>query len=250
MPDTFIDYKKQRFRWAYGAVQIMRRHTANLLRGGRKGSLTYGQRYHFLAGWLPWMADGINLMFNIAALCWSCAMLAAPLKIDPPLLVFSMLPLALFVFKIGKLFYLYRTRVGATARQAIAAAISGLALTHTIGRAMFKGFTSSGLPFFRTPKNAKSPSLLGALQAAREEALLMLLLCLASFSIIWRLGTDTLDLVVWSAVLLLQAIPYGSSLLVSIISAFPRLPAGLVGKTPTMKEAAQAVLPREGEPTP
>src|SRR5574340_1774426 len=23
MPDTFIDYKKQRFRWAYGAVQIL-----------------------------------------------------------------------------------------------------------------------------------------------------------------------------------------------------------------------------------
>ncbi len=250
MPDTFIDYKKQRFRWAYGAVQIMRRHTANLLRGGRKGNLTYGQRYHFLAGWLPWMADGINLLFNIAALCWSLAMLAAPQKIDPPLLVFSMLPLALFVFKIGKLFYLYRTRVGATTRQAIAAAVSGLALTHTIGHAVFKGFATTGLPFFRTPKHAKSQSLMGALQAAREEALLMFSLCLASFGIIWRLGAETLDLVVWSAVLLLQAIPYGASLLVSIISAFPWLPASLIGKTPTMKEAAQAVLPREGEQVP
>ena len=26
MPDTFLDYKKQRFRWAYGAMQIMRHH--------------------------------------------------------------------------------------------------------------------------------------------------------------------------------------------------------------------------------
>ena len=28
MPDTFIDYKTQRFRWAYGAMQILRHHGA------------------------------------------------------------------------------------------------------------------------------------------------------------------------------------------------------------------------------
>ena len=33
MPDTFIDYKKQRFRWAYGAMQILRRIPARCLRG-------------------------------------------------------------------------------------------------------------------------------------------------------------------------------------------------------------------------
>lgn len=245
MPDTFIDYKKQRFRWAYGSVQIMRRHTANLLRGGRKGDLTYGQRYHFLAGWLPWMADGINLLFNLAALCWSLAMLIAPTKIDPPLLVFSLLPLALFVFKIGKLFYLYRTRVGATLFQTMAAALSGLALTHTIGLAMLKGFTTSGMPFIRTPKQAESQPLLGALQAAREETLLMLSLGLCAFSVLFQLGTDTLDLVVWSAVLLLQAIPYSASLVVSIISAFPWLPARMIGETGTMKEAAVATLEKK-----
>jgi cellulose synthase/poly-beta-1,6-N-acetylglucosamine synthase-like glycosyltransferase len=26
MPDTFLDYKKQRFRWAYGAMQILKSH--------------------------------------------------------------------------------------------------------------------------------------------------------------------------------------------------------------------------------
>lgn len=46
MPDTFIDFKKQRFRWAYGAIQIIKHHASALLRG--KGSeLTRGQRYHF-----------------------------------------------------------------------------------------------------------------------------------------------------------------------------------------------------------
>ena len=31
MPDSFSGYRNQRFRWAYGAVQIMRRHAAELL---------------------------------------------------------------------------------------------------------------------------------------------------------------------------------------------------------------------------
>ncbi len=110
MPDTYNDYKKQRFRWAYGAVQILRRHGGELL-AHRPSRLTHGQRYHFFAGWLPWIADGTNLLFTIAALIWSLAMLIAPRKIDPPQIMFSVFPLALFSFKIGKLLYLYRTQV-------------------------------------------------------------------------------------------------------------------------------------------
>ena len=48
IPDTFIDYKKQRFRWAYGAMQILKEHAELLFAGG--GVLTTGQRYHFIAG--------------------------------------------------------------------------------------------------------------------------------------------------------------------------------------------------------
>ncbi|MDX1803361.1 MAG: glycosyltransferase, partial [Alcanivorax sp.] len=32
MPDTFTDYKKQRSRWAFGAIQILRRHADSLFR--------------------------------------------------------------------------------------------------------------------------------------------------------------------------------------------------------------------------
>jgi hypothetical protein len=66
MPETFTDYKKQRFRWAYGAVQILRAHAGILLSSDER--LTKGQRYHFIAGWLPWLADGLNIIFNSVAL--------------------------------------------------------------------------------------------------------------------------------------------------------------------------------------
>ncbi|MBM4221786.1 MAG: glycosyltransferase, partial [Gammaproteobacteria bacterium] len=115
MPDTFNDFRKQRFRWAYGAMQILRRHAGVLFRW-KDRSLTAGQRYHFLAGWLPWVADGFNLLFNLAALAWSIGMIMAPSVVDPPLLIFSVLPLSLFAFKAAKLIDLYRTCVGARPR--------------------------------------------------------------------------------------------------------------------------------------
>src|ERR1700730_7754275 len=96
MPDTFIDFKKQRFRWAYGAMQILKRHARALFT--EKGSLSPGQRYHFVAGWLPWVADGCNLIFNIAALGWSAPLLFLSRQIDQPLMLYSVLPLFLFPF--------------------------------------------------------------------------------------------------------------------------------------------------------
>src|SRR5579864_1907553 len=165
MPDTFIDFKKQRFRWAYGAMQILKAHARQLFLEG--GPLSPGQRYHFVAGWLPWVADGCNLLFNLAALGWSAAMVWSP-RIDPPLVMYSVLPLSLFTFKLAKLVHLYRVRVGASVRQTLAAAIAGLALTHTIGKAAVKGLLTRSEPFFRTPKQGSTSGLLHALAAARE----------------------------------------------------------------------------------
>jgi exo-beta-1,3-glucanase (GH17 family)/cellulose synthase/poly-beta-1,6-N-acetylglucosamine synthase-like glycosyltransferase len=229
MPDTYDDYKKQRFRWAYGAVQILRRHCGELL--ARKSSrLTHGQRYHFFAGWLPWIADGTNLLFTIAALVWSLAMLIAPRKIDPPQIIFSAFPLALFSFKVGKLLYLYRTQVRATLVQTFAAAVAGLSLSHIIAKAVLLGFVTKDRPFFRTPKLAGSHAIVRALAAAREELLLLMALLLAAAGVALLPWTSVLDLNLWVIVLLVQAIPYGAALLMSMISAFPRLSAGFVGR--------------------
>src|SRR5260370_27531456 len=53
MPDTYTAYQKQRFRWAYGAVQILKRHWRELA-GIAPSRLTGAQRYHFTPGWAPW----------------------------------------------------------------------------------------------------------------------------------------------------------------------------------------------------
>ena len=234
MPDTFIDFKKQRFRWAYGAMQILKAHARALFMEG--GPLSPGQRYHFIAGWLPWVADGCNLLFNLAALGWSAAMVWAPRHIEPPLVVYSVLPLSLFTFKLAKLVHLYHVRVGANVRQTLAAAIAGLALTHTIGKATIKGLLTRDEPFFRTPKEGRAVGLLGALIAAREETLMMLGLLLSAWGVAYApqaAGLDRValagpDRLAWIVVLLVQSVPYASSLLVSLASAFP-LSARILG---------------------
>jgi exo-beta-1,3-glucanase (GH17 family)/cellulose synthase/poly-beta-1,6-N-acetylglucosamine synthase-like glycosyltransferase len=243
MPDTFIDFKKQRFRWAYGAMQIIKAHARELFLEG--GPLSPGQRYHFVAGWLPWVADGCNMLFNLAALGWSAAMIWAPRQIDPPLVMYSVLPLSLFTFKLAKLAHLYRVRVGANYRQTLAAAIAGLALTHTIGMAAVKGLVTKSEPFFRTPKGGSSSGLLHALRAAREETLMMTALILSAWAVAYtglpeNAGPDRLA---WIIVLLIQSVPYASSLVVSLTSAFP-LPARLLGTsyraTPPAAKHAEA----------
>ena len=239
MPDTFIDYKKQRFRWAYGAIQILRNHAGDLF-GRGDTRLTVGQRYHFIAGWLPWLADGLNLVFNLAALGWSIGMIVAPHRIDPPLMMFSVLPLALFIFKLVKLAHLYVSRVGANLRQTFAAALAGLALSHTIGLAVVKGMFTRNEPFFRTPKGTQPHALATGVAGAAQETLILTMLLGAVYLLTHQVPINaglTLgipeelkgpDVSVWIAVLMIQSVPYAAALIVSLISA-SSLPARLLG---------------------
>jgi len=138
-------------------------------------------------------------------------------------LLFSVLPLSLFLFKLVKLLHLYRARVGATFTQTIAAAIAGLGLSHTVGSAMLSGLVRTDRPFFRTPKRSQRHAIGQAFAAAREEALLMAGLMLSAFAASQIPGLDGdlpgfiggPDLTVWVAVLLIQSLPYAASVVVS-----------------------------------
>jgi exo-beta-1,3-glucanase (GH17 family)/cellulose synthase/poly-beta-1,6-N-acetylglucosamine synthase-like glycosyltransferase len=248
MPDTFLDFKKQRSRWAFGAMQILRRHFDALFRG-RDTGLTQGQRYHFLAGWLPWLADGLNLLVNLAALTWSLVMVLFPRHIEPPLLLFSVLPLSLFLFKLVKLLHLYRSRVGASLTQTLAAAIAGLGLSHTVGSAMLSGLVNRDRPFFRTPKRASRHAWLQSLAAAREEAVLMLGLWVAAFAVSRIPDIDgdmpglvgSPDLTVWVTVLLVQSIPYAATVIVSLVSSL-NLPGDWIGEAQDAPVLAPSML--------
>jgi exo-beta-1,3-glucanase (GH17 family)/cellulose synthase/poly-beta-1,6-N-acetylglucosamine synthase-like glycosyltransferase len=221
MPDTFIDFKKQRFRWAYGAIQIMKGHARSLFLG-KDCQLKRGQRYHFIAGWLPWVADGLNIFFTVGALLWSAAMIIVPQRVDPPLLIFAIPPLALFVFKVAKIVFLYRRAVGVNLKDAFCAALAGLALSHTIAKAVLYGFFTTSIPFFRTPKMRSAHGLMVALAEAREEVFVMLLLWGAAAGIAIVQGLPSADVKFWVAMLLVQSLPYLAALIMALLSSLPK----------------------------
>jgi exo-beta-1,3-glucanase (GH17 family)/cellulose synthase/poly-beta-1,6-N-acetylglucosamine synthase-like glycosyltransferase len=222
MPDTFVDYKKQRFRWAYGAVQILKKHSAELFRG-KNTQLTLGQRYHFIAGWLPWLADGLNVFYTLGAIMYATAMIIAPRFVDPPQVIFALPPLALFLFKVGKILFVYRMVVKVSLVESLSAALAGLALSHSIAKAIIYGVFTSSMPFFRTPKMASNHGIMRAFGEAREEIFIMLLLWAAAFGIAYMNDTSTWDVKLWIFVLLMQSISYFAALVMALLSAMPTL---------------------------
>ena len=51
IPDSLEAFQSQRYRWVYGAMQIMKRHAGAIFLGRTR--LSWAQRYQFLSGWLP-----------------------------------------------------------------------------------------------------------------------------------------------------------------------------------------------------
>ncbi len=220
MPDDFAAYRKQRFRWAQGAVQIVKFHAEALFNPFDR-SLTTGQRWHFVMGWMPWFGDALGLAFLAGSLAWSAGLVFAPVRTDFPILLFMLPSLGLFAFKLVQLWMLYAARVECGPLDRLGAAIGGLALTHTIGKAVWMGLTHRRAAFLRTPKMADAPALVQGVLMVREEALVLLALWAAIAGVAWRHGGATSEAVLWCVVLGVQSIPYVSAIGVSLLAAMP-----------------------------
>jgi len=220
-PDHFAGYKKQRFRWAYGAMQILKGHAREIL--SNRTRLTFWQKYHFVAGWLPWFADALNVIFTVTGILWALGALVAPAFVPLPPDVFLIPTLALFIFKLLYSFALYANRVGCTFRQSVGASLAGLSLTYTVGRAVLYGIFTSKLPFMRTPKMDSRATIGKALAMARDEAVLAGLLWFGAAGIWLSLGGIDPDARLWSALLLVQSLPYAAAVWVSLVNAMEQV---------------------------
>jgi len=220
MPDDFNAFRKQRYRWAYGAMRIVRANWRALF-SPFNHDLTLGQRWHFITGWLPWMGDALGLVFLVMGLAWSLGLILDPVRFEFPIALFMLPSIGLFVFKIIQILALYAARVPCGFKDRLGAAIGGLALSHSIGKAVWKGLFTNSLPFLRTPKMKNAPALIQGLVMAREEfgllALTWTALLLVGFGHHWA----TVETILWCVVLFTQSLPYLASVTVSILAAMP-----------------------------
>jgi len=237
MPDDFAAFRKQRFRWAYGAMQILRGHAGAVFNPFNR-ELTLGQRWHFITGWLPWVGDSLGLAFLVLGLLWSIGLVAAPMRFEFPIVLFMIPSIALFFFKITQIFALYGAKVSCGFWDRVGAAIAGLALSHTIGKAVWKGLFIRSAPFLRTPKMEDAPALIQGLVMAREELVLLALTWTAMIAVGWVHHLATWEAKLWCAVLLTQSLPYLAAVTVAVVAAFPTR-ARVTSQAPSMAMAAQ-----------
>ncbi len=219
MPDTFSGYMTQRFRWVYGAMQIIKAHWRSFLPMNK--SLTAAQKYYFVAGWLPWFSDALALVFTTTSLLITSVVVYDPSHPELPANVFLMPTVGLFVFKIIRGLWLYQARVPCSVLHSLGAALSGLSLTHTVALGTIQGLFTSGKPFMRTPKYESQGALFSGLRIIQQELLLLILLGWGIFEISRLDYLDNLNGRLWMAILAVQAVPYFATLITTLISIAP-----------------------------
>lgn len=218
-PADFAAYKTQRFRWAFGAMQILRRHVGDLVAGTRH---SVGQRYHFLTGWFSWFADALHLVFTLLAIGWTVGMLLAPGWFSLPHQLFMIPVIGFFVVKVLFGLVLFRACVPCRWRDVFGASLASMALSHAIARGILRGLVAREHPFARTAKKRRLHRPPNALSAVREEILLLMGLGAGVAGMMLVPGRDQIEGQLWSAILVAQSLPYVAALLCALIARFSR----------------------------
>jgi len=240
IPDTLEAFQAQRYRWVYGAMQIMKRHAGAIFLGRTK--LSWAQRYQFLSGWLPWISDMLGMIVTFMALIWTTAMWISPEHVYPPMPALSAAALALFFAKTFKTFLLYPPKVRSGVKGALMASVAGLALTHSVAKAVIAGLLTSGKPFLRTPKCADPALLSQALRVVWQETTLFCLCAASVVSVMLVHGLQEPPALLWMVMLTVQSVPYLATIATACLSAVSNASRSAAviapAQPPELKEAA------------
>jgi exo-beta-1,3-glucanase (GH17 family)/cellulose synthase/poly-beta-1,6-N-acetylglucosamine synthase-like glycosyltransferase len=242
IPDTLAAFMSQRYRWVYGAMQIMKHHAGAIFVGGK--GLSWAQRYQFLSGWLPWISDGLGMIVTLLALVWTMLMTIAPRYFDVPMSALSAAALALFIAKTMKTLLLYPQKVRSGVLGALMASVAGLSLTHTVSKAVIAGLFTSKKPFLRTPKCEDRAHFNQAFRLIWQETTLLGLCLLALFVMaVFNNGFQDPAATLWMVMLTIQSLPYAATVATAAISAMANAKASNVRMFPM--PAPQPPTPNE-----
>jgi exo-beta-1,3-glucanase (GH17 family)/cellulose synthase/poly-beta-1,6-N-acetylglucosamine synthase-like glycosyltransferase len=243
MPDTLDAFISQRYRWVYGAMQIMKRHAGAIFLGRSK--LSAAQRYQFLVGWLPWISDAFGLVVTCMALTWTFLMCTAEADFGVPLPALSAAALALFVAKTLKTLLLYPQKVRSGMTGALIASVAGLSTTHAVAKAVIGGLFTRGKPFLRTPKCEDQALLSQALRKVWQETTLLGLIILALISLVRYAAIDDPAIQLWMVMLSVQGLPYLATVATAAISAISNRQRQANAQSPAAAApASKPVLPK------
>ena len=208
-PADFKAYKSQRYRWAFGAMQILKGRWQWMT---KKGPLSGGQRFHFLTGWFSWFADALHLIFTMMALFWTAGMVAFPSLFSLPMQLFLIPVIGFFFAKAIFGIVLYRARVPCGWYDTLMASLASMGLSHAIARGILHGLTREKTSFVVTAKSRRlGGSNFAAFAPVREELLMAVALLCCVIGMGLRFGTHYVEGTLWMIILAAQSIPYVSA---------------------------------------
>jgi len=212
LPDTYEAFKKQRDRWAYGGLQIIRKHWRRLLPGAR--GLTHDQKREFALGWLNWLgAESIGVAVAILNLLWLPAILYFEIAIPDKILTVPII--VAFVVSLAHFATLYRLRVAIPIPQMIGAAFAAMSVQWTVARAVGLGLWKDSLPFRRTAKGGATRR--GPDFAAFWEGILAALLLIGAVLVVFTNYKQIRELNIFAGVLVIQSLPFLGAVLIALL---------------------------------
>jgi cellulose synthase/poly-beta-1,6-N-acetylglucosamine synthase-like glycosyltransferase len=217
MPLSFEGLKKQRFRWCFGGVQLLRKHWEALTPWAHlvepENRLTFAQRYFYLAGGLQWFTDVFNLLFALLlVLVGLLNLLSVEFTVRPLTGPLMILPAIFLVLNLWRFVWVLRHTLRLSWPLALRAMYGLFSVGWVVTLACFQGVIRSEGVFLRTPKIKGNLQALNALRITQwETGLGLLCLVTALATIMANLNSNTLflaALLIWKSSLYLSATAY------------------------------------------
>ncbi|TMG33492.1 MAG: glycosyltransferase [Chloroflexi bacterium] len=212
MPLSFDGLKKQRFRWALGGIQILRRQWRELVPlAPHRLQLTWGQRLNYLFGSVHWFGDMLTVGFTFLLLLTAVASALhhrLPIReLTGPVLI---VPLAFLVTGVLRGLWALRRAERCTWGDALRALGIWFALSWVDSLAVVRGLWSGQAAFLRTPKQKEGGNRIWpAIRSSAIESLLAILALVGA--VVMLITAPAIATAILAVMLLFEAWIFGSA---------------------------------------
>jgi exo-beta-1,3-glucanase (GH17 family)/cellulose synthase/poly-beta-1,6-N-acetylglucosamine synthase-like glycosyltransferase len=213
LPDTYEAFKKQRHRWAYGGLQIVKKHWRHFLPG--KSRLTPDQKREYGLGWLNWLgAESLGVVVALLNLVWVPIVAFADIAIPDRILTLPII--GAFIVSLAHFVSMYRARVAIKPGQMLGAMIAAMSVQWTVSRAVAQGLITEHIAFARTSKGGLSRMSI-EFQAFWEAVIGALLLIGAGVLVASNSFRQITEIYIFAGVLVLQSLPFLAAVSIAIL---------------------------------
>jgi glucan 1,3-beta-glucosidase len=213
LPDTYEAFKKQRHRWAYGGLQIVKKHWRRFLPGASR--LTADQKREYGLGWLNWLgAESLGVVVALLNLVWVPIVAFADIAIPDKILTLPII--GAFIVSLVHFLSMYRARVAIKPGQMLGAMIAAMSVQWTVSRAVAQGLITEHIAFARTSKGGLSRMSI-EFQAFWEAVIGTLLLVGAGVLVASNSYKQITEIYIFAGVLVLQSLPFLAAVAIAVL---------------------------------